>query len=447
MIVTSIFRVPFYTALISILVTVWNFSVHANPAEVFDFGASQTAQAGAVSATVTDSTSGYYNPAGLVFGQGKRLSFGINGINTHLNANEQQLGDSQLSIVLGGATPLPFSGMFKNRIHVGFGFYLFPLQNITVIAKHPEEIHFIYYDERSRRLLILATLSAKLLDDLSVGVSVNPGAAVDGFVVTRNGPLRGLEAIVVQDISSVFHFNAGIRWQLLDNITLAFVYKEQFQLSYATDTQNVIEGEPLDVYTEANTLFSPSQFTLGTAWSVIDDLKFSLDVTIAEWSSYPAPFLNIRATIPLIDPFEAILPETTFNDTISIKLGTEWDFDTQNNDFITHYVLRSGYAFETSPVPQQTGVTNLLDGNKHTLAMGGGISLACNAAPCFYFDGYLRTQFLSHSETMKIIHDSNEPHDSFTSIRSGTEDSNPGYPSINSSGYILSTGITMGVRY
>jgi len=38
--------------------------------------------------------------------------------------------------------------------------------------------------------------------------------------------------------------------------------------------------------------------------------------------------------------------------------------------------LRAGYVYERSPVPPQTGLTNFVDTDRHTLSLGAGLVLS-----------------------------------------------------------------------
>ena len=49
----------------------------------------------------------------------------------------------------------------------------------------------------------------------------------------------------------------------------------------------------------------------------------------------------------------------------SIKSHGLWDF-----------AFRLGYGFEPSPVPDQTGITNFVDSDKHVISVGFGLSKA-----------------------------------------------------------------------
>src|SRR5688572_550723 len=92
----------------------------ASPAEVFGFGSRGAAQAGAVSATVDDFAAGYYNPAGLAFGAGKRVTFGFLGAASNLKVNERRTSiEEPFGMILGATAPAPLGGALKDRLHVG----------------------------------------------------------------------------------------------------------------------------------------------------------------------------------------------------------------------------------------------------------------------------------------------------------------------------------------
>jgi len=66
--------------------------------------------------------------------------------------------------------------------------------------------------------------------------------------------------------------------------------------------------------------------------------------------------------------------------------------------------LRAGYAYEKSPVPDQSGITNLIDADRHSLTLGLGIELnrpweALGAS--FVLDGHALFSFLPERQTIK----------------------------------------------
>ena len=61
-----------------------------------------------------------------------------------------------------------------------------------------------------------------------------------------------------------------------------------------------------------------------------------------------------------------------FHDTVVPRVGLEWRHDPGAASLAA---LRAGYRFDPSPVPDQTGITNFLDSNRHVISAGGGFTI------------------------------------------------------------------------
>jgi long-subunit fatty acid transport protein len=150
--------------------------------------------------------------------------------------------------------------------------------------------------------------------------------------------------------------------------------------------------------------------------------------------------VHVDSRLPLIGPVPAQAPHVPFEDTFSVRAGLE----SVANEGV---VFRGGYGFEQSPVPaNQTGVTNLLDGNKHTVGLGAGYLWKR-----LRVDAHVQFQIVTTRQLKKTAYDNMGTYDPYTSVRdenpnaSGIQSSNPGYPSLKSGGEVLSAGITLEV--
>ena len=115
-----------------------------------------------------------------------------------------------------------------------------------------------------------------------------------------------------------------------------------------------------------------------------DRLKVNIDLTWVNWSAYITPVANLDVTLDIPPPAggwpNGITPPTVpaktpvvplvMRDRIVPHVGVEWRaFDRGK---FTGF-LRAGYSFPKSPVGPQTGITNYVDRDRHTMAIGAGI--------------------------------------------------------------------------
>lgn len=419
----------------------------ANPAEIFGFGSRAAGVAGAVSAWIDDFSAGYYNPAGIAFAHGKSVSVGAVASLTRLQVNGvNQEGSDPIGVVVGATAPVPLGGFLADRLHVGIGLYVLPSTLIRVTARLPDEPFYPYYDNRAQRLVVLPFLAARLTDTLALGVGVDVLAKVTGTVIAFEGPTRSLQPRVDEEIGANIALHAGLRWQPTAAHGLALVYRQAFGLPFATIADTVVAGEPLALNLRAEGLYTPHQVVAGYAFRDGATLV-AADVTWAHWSAYEGPYVRVTSNLPLVGPLAGRTPEVSFSDTIGLRVGLEQG--------VGRVALRGGYGYETSAVPSdQPGVTNLLDGPKHTVSLGFGIALWRGLR----VDAHLEGQFVGGRTLRKRIAPADEETAPFDGLHDevldnpsepatlGAQISNPGYPTIDSGGQLFSGGITMELR-
>jgi len=431
----------------------------ASPAEVFGFGSANAGRAGAVSATVDDFASGYYNPAGLAFGgPGKQVTIGALGAYSHLTIEDRHEPLSEpLGIIVGLRAPAPLGGPLKNRLFVGLGLYLLPGTVVQIKARLPDEPFYPYYDNRTQRIVVLPTVAARITEDLSVGVAVNFLATLQGRVTASEGATRALEARVDEEIPSIARLNAGVRWRPpgIRGVDLALTFRQSFSIPFATVAETMVAGEPINLDIAADGVYTPTQVVAGGAYST-KRASIGLDLVWANWSAYPGPYVQVKSELPLVGPLAGELPDVPYKDTFGARVGGQVAVGPSGD-----VILRGGYAFESSAVPAvQRGVTNLLDGHKNTVALGLGLRVPQLIGDHdVRFDLHGSAQLVAHRTLHKTIYDGTGDYDPFTSLRDevtddpsdpatrGAQISNPGYPNLRSGGEVYSAGLTMEVGF
>lgn len=426
-------------------------TARANPIELFGFGSRHAAHAGAGIADVDDLGATWMNPAGLASGR-RTLTTGFLGAVSNLRVDDRRLPLSQPGGGLFGVTlPAPLGGPLAGRLGLGLGMYILPTTIVRISARLPDEPFFPYYQGRAERLVVVPGIGVRVTDDLDVGVAANFLAGLGGGIEAGEGATRALEARVDEVVPAVARLIAGVRWRARPTITVAAVYRQRFEVPFSTIARTEVAGEPIDLDLRATGQFSPHQVALGTTWHP-DGGALHLDLGYARWSSYPGPFVEVGSALPLVGPLAAELPAVPWRDTFSARLGGDLALSPT-------LVGRAGYGFETSPVPaSQPGVTNLLDGPKHTVGLGlahtwrrgvGGkpITLAVHG----------QVQLVGTRTLVKVILPAGTEGGSFDGLRDevtddpqepatqGAQISNPGYPSLESGGQVFSGGLTIEV--
>ncbi len=425
-------------------------TARANPVEIFGFGSEHAAEAGVGTATADDFTAAYYNPAGLGAGTSKSAAFGFLGAMSNLKIDGRTTSfEDPAGMLLGVTAPAPLGGSLAGRIRVGAGMYVLPGTIARITARSPDEPFYPWY-ERRQRIVVLPGAGVKILDGLWVGVSANFLAGLQGGINAGEGETRALEARVDEQAPAIARVIAGALYDITPQVRVGAVYRQRFEVPFATAAQTEVAGEPIDLDLRASGQFTPNQVSLGGRFAA-GGSHIAADVTWSNWSEYPGPFVEVNSALPLVGPLAGALPDVPWRDTFAVRVGGA----VQATDAI---VLRGGYGFESSPVPgKQTGVTNLLDGNKHTAGAGIGFGWTRKGGKRARLDLHLQAQLVQPREITKAIYDDTGEYDPWTSLRDevvddaaqpetlGAQISNPGYPGLKSGGTVFSGGLTLAV--
>lgn len=422
---------------------------HANPAEVFGLGSRRAGQAGAGIATVDDFAATLINPAGLARSHGKAVTFGGQGAVSNLRVDDRRLPLSDpAGAIVGLVAPAPLGGPLADRVHIGLGMYVLPGGIARIVARVPSEPFYPYYQGRTERIVILPGVGVRLTDRLEVGATANFLAGLGGGIQAGEGATRALEARVDEKVPTIARVIAGATWSPLEQLRVGAVFRQRFEVPFATAAEIEVAGEPIDLDLRATGQFTPTTFGAGVAW-LPGAAEVSLDLSYARWSAYSGPFVAVKSALPLVGPLAAELPTVPWKDTFAARLGAE-------ATIAPGVILRGGYGFETSPVPaHQPGVTNLLDGNKHTVAAGIGLVQVRAGGKAVRIDLHAQAQLVQGRRIDKRIFAAGEDGDSFDGLRDeviddpavpatqGAQISNPGYPGLDAGGQVFAGGLTV----
>ena len=350
-------------------------SAAASEPELFGLGSEEAAVAGASAARVHDFSAGYYDPAGLTLARRPEASVGVIGFGSSLpmpDGSRFHMSD-RLGILVGGATPIPFTGALADRVYVGIALHLLPDSILRVVAHTPDQAFYPLYDNRTQRLVVLPAVAVRVWRGLSVGLGFNYLAGLGGNVAATEGATRALEARVDEQIYSVLAVNAGVRWQALPRLAVALVYRQAFGVPFRTVAKNQVAGQPIDLDVDAEGLYTPHTLVAGMAWRAHRGLLLSLDLSWQRWSDWRGPYVAVTSELPLVGGIATQPPAVAFHDTAALRAGVDWTLLVAGAWAAS---LRGGYAFESSPVPAQQVGTQLLDGHKHHLTAGAGARVA-----------------------------------------------------------------------
>ncbi len=340
----------------------------ASPLELFGFGARSPGLAGAGVASTTDYDAVYLNPAGLAGVRRKRATVGglYGDFALHQGGVDTGTEPAQ-GLIIGGQVPMPLGGALRDRVGLGFGFFVPSAAINRVRAPRPGAPTFALLESRSQVVGLQLALGYRLRPRWSVGLGLNALAVLrGGIAVTTDGSGR-FTTQSEQRLLTRFAPIAGVRWQWRSDVDLGLVARAPSRSDYDIEVTNDL-GEVLPVTLPAiriagNAQYDPWTVAVEAAWRVRPSLTLTAHLAWQHWSAFPLPTQNPVAATPPQEP-------PGFHDTAVPRLAIEQTGAALGGEL----ALRAGYAFLWSPAPEQRGRQSLLDNHRHLLALGLGLA-------------------------------------------------------------------------
>lgn len=368
--------------------------LHANPVDAFGLGARGAAMAGAQTAGARDSGANYYNPALLASLDDLRIDFGYRAALPRLDIGGLDLGvDSSRGAHVGVAIPGRVGPL---RVALGTALFL-PDQHVSRIRSlPPTQPRFSLYDNRPQRLFFAANVAFAFADRVFVGGGIAYMSNTDGGVTLAgrlgfpNAVDSDLDLAIDVDLVTIRYPQAGVAVEVNDWLRLGASFRGQFNL--VSDLRIRVEGDIgagnadplvedgfLDLRSLTQDLFQPAQVSAGANIDAGGGWTVAFDVAYHRWSSFGNPAAQIEFELDIGDfndlvdiPAQAEQPAPRFHDIVIPRVGVEGPIYRGADSEV---LIRAGYSYEPSPAPEQIGVTNLVDNDKHTVSAGAGWNL------------------------------------------------------------------------
>lgn len=156
--------------------------------------------------------------------------------------------------------------------------------------------------------------------------------------------------------------NLGLTWQITDRQQLAVTYRSPMNIGYDGDfRQYNSPAGTLDSSFNSKIRF-PTIVALGYGLQINDQLRVETDVEWLQFSRFQNLPVNIGVNAMGI-PSQTI-PEN-WKDTFTVGIGGDWQF-------AKHWVVRGGYQFYQSPVPDSTFSPSIPDADQNVITIGIG---------------------------------------------------------------------------
>lgn len=340
----------------------------ASTLDMFGFGMRSPALAGTGVATANDYEAVYANPAGLAEATEKRATVGVVVANFRTKMAGDIVGDDTSGTVLGGVVPMPLGGWAKDRVALGFGFYV-PNEALNrVRAPFPGVPTFALLGNRSEVIAVQLALGVKLSDKLSVGAGAIVLAALQGGIDVTTDANQNFSADSEQRLVTKVSPVIGAKWKASPQLTYGLTFRAPVRSDYdiliTSDLGDAIPLELPVIRIAGTAQYDPLTVAAEAAWRPNPELLLVGQLAYQRWSAFPLPTKNpVDGTAPQQPP--------DFSDRPVPRLAAEW----VKSSGTASFAARAGYAFLWTPAPDMRGQQSLLDNNRHMFALGFGGAL------------------------------------------------------------------------
>lgn len=343
----------------------------ASGLDLFGYGPRGSSMAGAIAATVEGHPAVYYNPAGLAFDRTPTFAFGYQRADFYLRRDgESHRAESAPATLVGFDLPIPFGGALTDRISLGFGFLLPTKSVLLADIPRPDAPHFAIVENRAQTVSLQVGLGVRIADWLAIGGGVLALSALDGAIDVAPNDNGRIGARVRDELIADYSSIAGVMIRATDTISVGLVYRDESTAEFTLPISAELgERFPIPVprlEIAGTAQYDPRQITAEIGFVLPYALHVGAGGTWKQWSRYPNPI----AYTAVPDDFPP-QPEPNFGDTLVWRVGVERPFEVDG----WQYALRVGYALEPTPTPDQTGVHNNLDSDRHLIAGGIGADI------------------------------------------------------------------------
>jgi long-chain fatty acid transport protein len=245
-------------------------------------------------------------------------------------------------------------------------------RDVIVRAKLPlpETPQFPLLSARAHALDLGLSLGARLSRHFYAGIGLRGLAGLEGEVlVAAEGERGGVEDELSLNLAPV----AGILFAPNPNDALGLVYRGALSAPFEVELNDQglvgITLPPLHL----DGLAHYDHAEIGVEWAhAFGATRVALGVVFERWSAFEG-WLGRTVSCPPEQPECAALPkeQVELEDTLSPRLGASHRVELGPADI----TLRAGYAFEPSPLPEQTGAANRWDNARSLFTIGYGVSL------------------------------------------------------------------------
>lgn len=428
-------------AIILFIYLIVPISLYASGSDIIGFGARNISMGNTGVSSSIDSSAVFYNAA-LLTETDNHIMLGTTLTDMYIDITpfEGSTGEkydgitNMYGLYISGRHNLKF-----NRFALGFGIYL-PTNRIHLEKSYfPDEreryftnkIHPELFGTRSEGESIYLAAAYKIFDNFSIGAGaifkINSNAPSYQYLPSITKTDEMYLNLAGEEKTKLFPI-IGLYYRPFNSLKIGFSYRSETGFKIVSRSYTEVKGltKPDEPNVSENVFlfqYTPPEYT-GSLSYQFKEWFFTGDFIYEAYSNYRDSH-NQKPTIP-------------FDDIISAHIGTEYKL----KDF---FLLRGGYSYHPTPVPNQTGRTNYADTDVHYISLGGGLIWHYEGWR-LHLDTYALVMFFEKRENVKT-ENSVDPVIDEDKYTEGLQSRNPGYPGFAMSGFGYGGGISLSVYY
>jgi long-chain fatty acid transport protein len=246
--------------------------------------------------------------------------------------------------------------------------------------------YFAPYFSKLTTINFNPTMAFKLGEKLQIGAGVDVMWSQLEFKQMLSPFAPNLEAHAQGD-GVGFGGNLGITWNITDRQRLAATYRSPITVNYSGTTEFNNSGGVPDTSFNSQIKY-PTIVSLGYGFQVNDAIRLEADV---EWIQF-SQFKNLPVTVGpnlLGVPSQNVVEN--WRDTFTLGFGGDWQF-------AKHWILRGGYQYYQSPVPDSTFSPTIPDANQNVITFGLGFQSGHHSVEASYGLDFYNTRNISTAQ-------------------------------------------------
>ncbi len=407
----------------------------ASPQDVFGYGPRATALGATGAASAEGAEAAWANPALLSLARSRELTLGFQATRLALRANGPGMpgpmhAEPSKGTLVAAQLPLPLKRWLRDRIALGLAFYAPTDVLVRGRVLYPETPQFATLADRVQTFSLQAGLGVDLGRGLRVGGAISALAGIAGTVHVATDTSGAVGTKVDDQLIATFGRIVGASYDLGDAYRVGVTYRSKLEARFAVLITVRDLGFDVPEFNIAGLAqYDPWQVQ-GEIARVKGKTRVAVGATFKRWSSYPgAPEPTVVCPPEKPDCLALRVTSPGFHDTVVPRVGVEREVLA---DPRFKLLGRAGYFYEPSPAPEQKGVSNQLDNDRHALTLGWAVA---TLAP--WPEGRFEAYFQLH----KLVPRAHEK--DMSEVAPGAV----GAPRVETSGHVLFGGVAVTARF